>query len=33
MMGVKIKIKNSRDYKGEKISDIFVESKKKIKFN
>ncbi len=30
MMGVKIKIKNSRDYKGEKISDIFVESKKKL---
>ena len=31
MMGVKIKIKNIRNYKGEKISDIFIEGKKKLK--
>ena len=30
MMGVKIRIKNSRNYKGEKISDIFVKSEKKF---
>tara|TARA_B110000196_G_scaffold275511_1_gene253001 strand:- start:322 stop:1653 length:1332 start_codon:yes stop_codon:yes gene_type:complete len=30
-MGVKISLKNKKNYKGEKISDIFVKSSKKIK--
>ena len=30
-MGVKILLKNKKNYKGEKISDIFVKSSKKIK--
>jgi len=30
-MGIKILIKNKKNYKGEEISDIFVESSKKIK--
>ena len=30
-MGIKILIKNRKNYKGEEISDIFVESSKKIK--
>ena len=30
-MGVKITIKNQRDYKGEKVADIFVKSSKNIK--
>jgi 3-phosphoshikimate 1-carboxyvinyltransferase len=30
-MGIKILIKNKKDYKGEKIADIFVKSSKKIK--
>ena len=31
LMGVKIKFKNIRVYKGEKISDIFIENTKKLK--
>jgi len=30
-MGVKIKLKNIRNYKGESVSDIFIESPKKLK--
>ena len=30
-MGIKILIKNKKNYKGEKISDIFIKSSKKIK--
>ena len=30
-MGVKITIKNQRDYKGEKVADIFVKSSKNFK--
>ena len=31
MMGVKIKLKNIKNYKGEKIADLFIKSQKKIK--
>ena len=31
MMGVKIKLKNIKFYKGEKIADLYVESSKKLK--
>ena len=31
LMGVKIEIRNSKDYKGEKIADLFIKSQKYIK--
>jgi 3-phosphoshikimate 1-carboxyvinyltransferase len=31
MMGIKINLKNIKNYKGEKIADIYVKSSKKLK--